>query len=269
MSLNEALFEITNPANGVIDDYAHVRVINKGPTPVTWDYNLKKHRLNPDQEVVVPFYAMTMMCGDPRKHDVPGDMRHRDRSDEWIRLRTMYGIYDNTATMMGNLPSLEVYSLEGHRIITVIEDPYNDYEISEAESIEDHSTQQQATINHLTIQLQHAIAALDSQTKQGNVNSMPDTPENVDGAQVAPSARVDSDDGAEVHDADLDANLELGDATSAEDLVNAFQEQENKVNTEKYVEDDVATNNTPSGPRTPTPAPAKPKGITPKPRSTR
>lgn len=110
-------------SDGTIDEYSIVRVRNTMTRDFRIDYANKRWDIGAGKERTLPYHCMVMVCGDPRAFDVPGDMRQRYRTDEWQRLRILYGVYDDILANGENLPKLEVYDLDGNRIQTVLDDP--------------------------------------------------------------------------------------------------------------------------------------------------
>lgn len=127
-TLTETLQELIDPDRGmniIEGDYTFVKVINKSDHLVPMEWNSRKYHIKPNAERLVPYFCMVHYCGDPRAFDVPGDMRRRFRSDEWQRLRTLYGVYEHTSdlSLMAQIPTLEVFTPSGKRIPTVLDDP--------------------------------------------------------------------------------------------------------------------------------------------------
>jgi hypothetical protein len=98
-----------------------VRLVNKGTDTFTDTYNNTRYTIAAGSEGFVPWDAMCLWLGDPRARDA--DERHRDRTDEYARLREKYGVYHQDKLFAGVVPQLEVYTLDGKRITTVAEDP--------------------------------------------------------------------------------------------------------------------------------------------------
>jgi len=120
--LFQALEEILNP-EGTIRPYTMVKITNRGMTPFDGQksfYENVEYPLAPGESRVVPYYAMCLWCGDPRAIDHPTDVRIRHRTDEWKRLRQFYGVYDDLTLIPSMIPHLEVTTLTGHRIYTIL-----------------------------------------------------------------------------------------------------------------------------------------------------
>jgi hypothetical protein len=108
------------------DQYAVVQVINKSSRPFRGKHAKKWYDIDADQMIFVPLAAAMRWFGNPVLVDTPGDKRRRPRSDEYARLRVLYGAYENDDRWEANKPNCEVYTLTGERITTVVEDPYGD-----------------------------------------------------------------------------------------------------------------------------------------------
>lgn len=113
-----------------------VRVINKGPNPLTIKYNRMKYILEPDKEKFIPYEAAQLWFGDPRTtaeirtlvlEDGQKQMLY-PRQYEVRRLRAKYGNLEGVGdeTTIQDCPNVEMYNTEGERIYTVLEDPKGD-----------------------------------------------------------------------------------------------------------------------------------------------
>lgn len=98
-----------------------VRLVNKGTEPFTDIYDNVRYTIAAGSEGFAPWEAMILWFGDPRARDA--DDRHKDRTDEYERLRQKYGVYHEDGKFAEVVPHIEVYSLDGQRITTVAEDP--------------------------------------------------------------------------------------------------------------------------------------------------
>ncbi len=119
---------------------ATVKVVNLDDTPFVGGWNGGKYVIPPRSEAFVPFIATCNWFGHPDAMDV--DEGHRFRTEEVNRLRVKYGIYEMTTvpedypaaiidpSIIGSdpfdtlTPNLQVWTLEGERLVTVLEDPY-------------------------------------------------------------------------------------------------------------------------------------------------
>jgi hypothetical protein len=102
-----------------------VRLKNKGKTQFVGKYAQTRYAVEPGGELIVPREAMWHWFGRPFLVDTG---KHKDRTTEWKRLQTLYGLFDDEAgsydeKFKQNVPQVEVYDLDGERIITVIDDP--------------------------------------------------------------------------------------------------------------------------------------------------
>lgn len=122
-----------------------VRIRNTSSTR-TWSdgYDNITYSIPPGGETIAPFIAACIWFGHPEAVDTDAD--HRYRTDEFKRLRVRYGVLDvitehpDSGHHIGpadticcpisqeeqwqrNKPPVEVFSLDGSRIITVTDDP--------------------------------------------------------------------------------------------------------------------------------------------------
>lgn len=98
-----------------------VRVKNVGTERFSDMSNSQPTMIDPGGETLVPMEAVTLWLGDPDSRDF--DARRTFRTDEFERLLTRYGVYQNEHMWEQVRPKLEVYTLDGVRIATVAEDP--------------------------------------------------------------------------------------------------------------------------------------------------
>lgn len=97
-----------------------VKVINKQPELVTWQYNSTPYPLRPGIPAIVPVEAMWLWMGHPDAVDI--DERRRPRTEEYRRLQIKYGAYADRQ-WEDVKPRIEVYDLDDNRIYTVVDDP--------------------------------------------------------------------------------------------------------------------------------------------------
>lgn len=97
------------------------KVVNKHSEPFRGKYDNQQYLIAPGSETVVPMDAVRNWLGNPDAADL--DDKRRDRTEEFRRIRAKYGVYEYDERMEENFPRLEVYTLEGERIYTVIDDP--------------------------------------------------------------------------------------------------------------------------------------------------
>lgn len=98
-----------------------MRVVNVGDKEFKdgWDGN--KFVIPPGGERFVPFDAIEVWLGHPDAMDTSEN--NRVRLAEYTRLRVRYGAYEFDDKWEENKPRLEVYTLEGDRVTTVVDDP--------------------------------------------------------------------------------------------------------------------------------------------------
>lgn len=101
-----------------------VRVRNSGQAVWKDTYGNVTYRVQPGSEGIVPFEAACLWFGHPDAIDI--DPRNRHRSDEYARLRIRYGVYDDDNLWDQQTPNIEVFDLDGNRILTVVDDPLGD-----------------------------------------------------------------------------------------------------------------------------------------------
>lgn len=96
------------------------RAVNNGDKPFKDACDSQVYLIPPHSESLIPFDAAVLWFGNPDTIDI--DARRRDRTDEYMRVRVRYGIYEHEARL-GELPQVEVYTLEGNKIHMVKDDP--------------------------------------------------------------------------------------------------------------------------------------------------
>lgn len=111
--------------------YDMVRARNVGDKPFVGDFASVRYVLQPGKDVFVPFDAAALWFGHPDVFDV--GPRQMARTEMYKRLRLKYGAYDDTDAdgnrtssdekWEQNRPRVEVYTLDGQRLNTVIDDP--------------------------------------------------------------------------------------------------------------------------------------------------
>ena len=164
----------------VIPEQTIVRVKNlDARRPFVDDYANQRYVIEPGAETIVPYFAMVYWLGDPRAIDV-GDRNAQPhlqhRTMEIDRLSTKYGTYgdswypqeweineDNSdkypSSRHRNLPKLEVTSMTGERLFTVIDDPEGTHLSPATQTVTEQANtaaaiaQMQAQITALTNQL--------------------------------------------------------------------------------------------------------------------
>lgn len=101
-----------------------VRVKNVGTERFSDMFNSQPTMIEPGGETLVSMEAVALWLGDPDARNI--DARRKYRSDEFERLLTRYGVYQQEHLWDQLRPQLEVYTLEGARVATVAEDPRGD-----------------------------------------------------------------------------------------------------------------------------------------------
>lgn len=101
-----------------------VQVTNLDTSEWTGMYNSQKYKMAPGGKCIAPFIAVCHWFGHPNAVDI--DARNRYRTDEYARLRVVYGVYDDEDKFQSMIPHVEVHDLEGNKIITVLDDPRGD-----------------------------------------------------------------------------------------------------------------------------------------------
>lgn len=104
----------------------HVRLYNAGDTTFTNWHNGRLVELAPGQSRIVVWDHAAGWLGDPELRDTD---RYRARTQEWMRLRVMYGVYEHRHLDDEMLPKLQVFYpveaplAEQRRIHMIIDDP--------------------------------------------------------------------------------------------------------------------------------------------------
>lgn len=164
----------------VIPEQTIVRIKNLDPRkPFVDDYASQRYVIKPGEEAIVPYFAMVYWLGDPRAIDV-GDRNSQPhlqhRTMEIDRLQTKYGTYGDAwypneweineenshlypSSRHQNLPKLEVTSMTGERLYTIIDDPEGTHlmpatsTVVEQQNLAAAVSSMQAQIQALTAQL--------------------------------------------------------------------------------------------------------------------
>jgi len=140
-----------------------VRAVNKDNIPLTIGYASVSYTLYPDKDTFIPVEAAMVWFGDPRsgervrslKGEDGGVQFIADRATEVRRLRIKYGNGMGDETKFSNVPNVELYTPEGERITTVLDDPAGETvmaaksSIAEQQSVQDLLRQQQDQIDAL------------------------------------------------------------------------------------------------------------------------
>lgn len=163
----------------VIPEQTIVRVKNLDPVrPFVDDYASQRYVIEPNGETIVPYFAMVYWLGDPRAVDV-GDRNSQPhlqhRTMELDRLQTKYGTYGDSwypqeweineensglypSSRHRNLPKLEVTSMTGERLFTVIDDPEGNHLNPATQTVNENRNMAEAVV-----QMQQQIQALTTQ----------------------------------------------------------------------------------------------------------
>jgi len=163
----------------VIPEQTIVRIKNLDDRkPFVDDYANQRYVIDPGGETIVPYFAMVYWLGDPRAVDV-GDRNSQPhlqhRTMELDRLQTKYGTYGDSwypqeweineenadlypASRHRNLPKLEVTSMTGERLYTVIDDPEGNHLNPATQTVNENRNMAEAVV-----QMQKQIQALTTQ----------------------------------------------------------------------------------------------------------
>lgn len=106
-----------------------VRVLNHGDREFVGGYDQQRYVVPAGGQSIVPRDAAQHWTG--RWHTFDRE-HHKERTVEYERLMVLYGIFADETTsieekMETNIPKLEVTDLDGNKIVTVLEDPHNDF----------------------------------------------------------------------------------------------------------------------------------------------
>lgn len=199
-----------------------VRIVNKGDKTFRDMFANQTYEVEPGKSTFVPFDAAALWFGHPDVFDV--SPRQRPRTDLFKRLRLRYGAYDQTEEVNGkdvpvgadvvwerNKPQVEVYTLEGKRLNTVVDDPEgrNVTIDDEDASTRDMSLRMQALENELRLlreaqKSQRAVEQNEQDADDGNEDGgedggeeEPEQPVGSDGIPEPTILSPDPDSGAE------------------------------------------------------------------------
>jgi hypothetical protein len=99
------------------------RVRNIGEEPLVDAFDGAHYWIEPGKDAVVPLEAVDLWFGDNTFVD---EMHRRYRNDEYLRLRIRYGANDDEALWEQNKPKVQVLTLDGDELETVLSDPGGD-----------------------------------------------------------------------------------------------------------------------------------------------
>lgn len=148
-------------------------VKNNSDKKLSLGWNSRDYSIDPGNQQPVPMEAVVNAFGDPRSSDVVRTVRFggpdsppafiADRESEVRRLRCRWGILDGPENTFENaegevkVPEVEVYTLDGERVNTVIDDPSGEKNapstITQATNLHDLIEHQQQQIDLLKAQL--------------------------------------------------------------------------------------------------------------------
>lgn len=110
-----------------------VRVKNLGDRPLRVAYNSKPIVIPAGQEIPMEKEAACVHFGNWELRNFPelSDPELRDaRTLEYKRIRTLYGFHelveDSEGTFQSSVPKVEIYEMDGSKVVTVLEDPKGD-----------------------------------------------------------------------------------------------------------------------------------------------
>ncbi len=194
-----------------------VVVRNTGDLILEWFWGNRRHLLHPGKDTQVSFDLMKKECGDPRsgahaasvKDDFNGLMTIPPRADEVNRLLVLhaptmkpgdppfpqYVAGDRTKFKPGQpftdrAPKVEVYTLDGTRILTVLDDPYGDHVVAANPTRSDMEFTQQ-TLRDLAEENREMKAILKQLTAKLNMNLEDLGPDLPLGKQAGPESLTD------------------------------------------------------------------------------
>lgn len=98
-----------------------VRVLNKGDADFKGQYDRDTYVIPAGSESIVPWDATCLWLGDPRATD---NGVQKNRLEEYRRLTSKFGVYDEQDQFDDARPRLEVYRLNGQRVTMLAEDPF-------------------------------------------------------------------------------------------------------------------------------------------------
>lgn len=171
-----------------------VRVVNQEEYPFTVKWNSREYRLQPERDVFIPAACAFNWFGDPRASGVyqsiadPDGTRMfvSDRATEVRRLRIKWGagLEGDEATFDGvAIPSVEVWTAEGERVITVLDDPIGKNVLSASPSVsDDEGLRQLVASQQRQIELMKQHLGMNEEAEQAAVdeNELPRDGDTVD-----------------------------------------------------------------------------------------
>lgn len=99
-----------------------VRLVNPTDDDFHGQYDREHYTIKAHSEGLVPWDAACLWLGDPRAADHgPGQ---NNRLEEYRRLTSKYGVYDENYRFDDARPKVETYLLDGTRVTMLCEDPF-------------------------------------------------------------------------------------------------------------------------------------------------
>lgn len=158
-----------------------VRVTNDGTAKFVAKYANNRYSIEPGSAAIVPYYAAVLWFGDPRATNI-GDKRITQfRAHEVDRLSAKYGLVgapfysdEDTVTVNvdgekielryvdarhPNLPRCTVETVDGERLVTVIDDPAGDHLTAQPQTVKQ-ARQTEDAVRSLQNQMQVLMAEL-------------------------------------------------------------------------------------------------------------
>lgn len=147
MGMASSLVQGVNPETQV------VRVRNVGDEDFTAKYANVPYTVPAGQETIVPFLAMCLWLGHPDAVDI--DKKRQYRLEEFQRLTARYGTYDDLQAWEEQKPKLEAYSIDGNRLVTVVDDYQGNHL-----KLDTSTVQEKATMMSAMAAMQEQMAAM-------------------------------------------------------------------------------------------------------------
>lgn len=191
-----------------------VRVDNVGEKKLTWAWNNRPYIIPPGGTQIVPFDLMKKECGDPRsgttafplKSEYNGMMLVPSREDEVKRLMQLHtatnvvfreflpGDEDflTDGKITDRCPDVEVYTLDGTRIHTVLDDPFGNH-IVDAHMVRNDDDFMRATMTNQSAEMARQSKLIEVMAKKLGINPadlFPDEP--LPPGDPAPTAPMNS-----------------------------------------------------------------------------
>lgn len=104
--------------------FVALRVKNVGSVTFEGRWEAQLFRIPPGETCLCPEAGVWAWTGKPDVIDRPS---RPDRTQEYRRLRGVYGAFDDNDLWEQNRPQLEVYDASGARVWTIVEDPTGEH----------------------------------------------------------------------------------------------------------------------------------------------